>query len=399
MKRGDDGIFQEITTKNNDAMKKRILFIDGDYRLQVGEKHDHGLPIALLDMAPYLRNFGYDVHCTTMNQATKVEGHFDYVGYSSLGAPMGLAIEKCRVLVRQFPRSQVVLGGKISHCFDDAGMKRLNHEGAELCTGWGEHFFTNHQEVAFENYPSWHRVDFETLGVDRKTRWCNVMTSRGCPYQCNFCHNTERKVHYFNEDRVADNIELLFDMGRKYINIVDDIFTLDAGRMRRIYNTLKQRGIHIENRVRFISHINHINHESVKTMKLYQPLQVAIGVESGDDKMLELMGKSTNYKRIVERLSMLAGEVKLQALLLIGFPGETEESLQKTLALAKLVKKLGAINTVSLYQPIPKTVGYEMALDHGEILSSSIDNKKLSYLDRNLTAEMLLDYRQRILAA
>jgi radical SAM superfamily enzyme YgiQ (UPF0313 family) len=386
-------------TKNNDAMKKRILFIDGDYKLQDGKKLDYGLPIALLDMAPYLRKFGYDVHCTTMNKAAGVEGHFDYVGYSTLGAPMDVAIERCRDLVRQFPQSQVILGGKVSHCFDEAGMKRLHNEGAELCTGWGEHFFTNQQEVEFENYPSWQRVDFETLGVDRKTRWCNVMTSRGCPYRCNFCHNTERKVHYFNEDRVADNIGLLLDMGREYIHIVDDIFTLDAERMRRIYNTLKRRRIPIENRVRFFSHINHINSESIKAMKLYQPIRVSVGVESGDDKMLELMDKCTNYKRIVKRLSMLAGEVKLQVLLLIGFPGETKESLQKTLALAKLVKKWGAINTVSLYQPIPKTVGYEMALEHGEILCSSIDNKKLSYLDRNLTAEMLLDYRQRILVA
>lgn len=381
------------------TLNKRILFVDGDYNLQVGEKHDHGLPIALLDMAPYLRRFGHEVLCTTMKKIDQVQGEFDYVGYSALGAPVDNVVEKCRGLVNRFPDSQIILGGKITHCFDQKSTKILNKEGIELCIGWGEHFFTGGQEVDFNTYPSWQKIDFETLGVEKKAWWCNMMTSRGCPYSCNFCHNTENKIHYFSEDRIADNIDLLFSLGRKYINIVDDIFTLSTERMQRIHSALKRLGIPIENRVRFFSHINHINADSIEAMKLYQPFQVAVGVESGDDRMLELMGKHTNYKRIIERFSLLSKEIQTHVLLLIGFPGETEESLKKTLALAKLVKSWGAMCSVSLYQPIPKTVGYEMALKKGKILSSSIDNKKLSYLDRNLTADVLMDYRQRILDA
>ena len=83
-------------------------------------------------------------------------------------------------------------------------------------------------------------------------------------------------------------------------------------------------------------------------------------------------------------------------LFLIGFPGETEDSLNNTLNFIKKTKNILLSNWVSYYQPVPNTVGYNLAKKNGKFLSEGKSNIEITYIDNNLSKEILIKYKNLI---
>jgi radical SAM superfamily enzyme YgiQ (UPF0313 family) len=168
--------------------------------------------------------------------------------------------------------------------------------------------------------------------------------------------------------------------------------------MEGLYNELKSRKIDIENRNEFFTHVNHINAETLKWMKMYKPFRVNVGVESGDDRMLELMGKGFDTETAFQKLKMLheALRVLIGTLFLIGFPGETEESLRNTLQFIQRIRPFAG-SWVSYYQPVRGTKGYEMAMARNNEVKPGRRNTSITYVDPNLTKKLLFKYNYRMM--
>ena len=166
------------------------------------------------------------------------------------------------------------------------------------------------------------------------------MTSRGCPFHCRFCHNTEKKVSFFNVKRTVSNIELLLKLNVGAILLLDDIFTIKSSHMEQIYNELENRGLNIKEKCEFFTHVNFVTETTVKWMKKYSPIQVQIGIESGDDEMLRQMAKGFDSEKALNSIKMLyKNRINIFALFLIGFPGESLNSLNNTFRFIKKIKK------------------------------------------------------------
>jgi radical SAM superfamily enzyme YgiQ (UPF0313 family) len=362
-------------------------------RREVAERRN---PIAILDLGGYLRSFGHTVDCYYLDQLNGPPMHnnsYDLVGLSVLQALKENAPLKDAIYLKKRFGTEVVVGGKWTQTIREDEKPYLTNNGIRVCVGAGENYFIN-QEIDFKEYPSWDRVDFETLNDVRP----DIMSTRGCPYHCYFCHNTEKKLSFFSAKRTVDNIELLFNLGAKNIFFCDDIFTLRASHMEDLYNELKRRNINIENRNEFFTHINDINTDTLKWIKAYKPSRVNIGIESGDDRMLGLMGKGFNSKIAFEKLKMLYDEIKLPigTLFIIGFPGETEESLRNTLLFIQRIRPLAG-SWVSYYQPVLGTKGYDMAKSRVKKMKSGSRNTSITYVDPNLTKKLLLTYHYRMM--
>ena len=168
--------------------------------------------------------------------------------------------------------------------------------------------------------------------------------------------------------------------------------------MEDLYNELKKRNINIETRNEFFLHINHINTDTLKWIKAYKPFRVNVGIESGDDRMLGLMGKGFDSKIAFEKLKMLYDEIHLPigTLFIIGFPGETEESLRNTLLFIQRIRPLAG-SWVSYYQPVLGTKGYDMAMSRVKKMKSGCRNTSITYVDPNLTKTLLLTYHYRMM--
>jgi radical SAM superfamily enzyme YgiQ (UPF0313 family) len=348
-------------------------------------------PIAILDLAAYLRSFGHTVDCYYLDQLNGHQMHnksYDVVGLSVLQALKENAPLKDALYLKKRFRTETVVGGKWTQTIKEDQKTYLTNNDIKISIGAGEDYFIN-REIDFKEYPSWDRRDFETLNDVRS----DIMSTRGCPYHCHFCHNTEKKLFFFSAKRTADNIEILFSLGMNSIFFCDDIFTLRASHMEDLYNELKRRNINIENRNEFFTHINQINIDTLKWIKAYKPFRVNVGIESGDDRMLGLMGKGFDSKTAFEKLKMLYDEIQLSigTLFIIGFPGETEESLRNTLHFIQRIRPLAG-SWVSYYQPVRGTKGYDMAMSRDKRMKVGRRNTSITYVDPNLTKRILFKY-------
>lgn len=360
------------------------------------EKAEQRNPIALLDLAAYLREFGHYVDCYYLDQLAKLNGKwisYDLVGLSVLQVLSEETSLKDSLYLKKKYGTHTVIGGKWAQTLSEQQKGRFENEGIEVYIGQGERYFIN-QSIDFESYPSWDRCDFETLQDVR----ADVMSTRGCPYHCHFCHNTEKKLSFFSPQRTADNIQLLFDLGVQRIFFCDDILTLRASHMAKLYEGMKRGNIPFENRTEFFTHINHLQSEILEWIKRFKPYQVNVGVESGDDRMLDAMGKGFDSQTAYERLRKLHDftGVRIGTLFLIGFPGETEESLRNTLRFIERIRPFAGV-WVSYYQPVPGTKGYQMAMERKGKIKPGRRNMSISYVDPNLSWKTLFQYNYRMM--
>ncbi len=248
-------------------------------------------PISLLDLAAFLRARGHAVDCYFMDQlpgpgAEPPGKTYDLTGLSVLQAlDESFPLRDALHLKKTF-NARTVVGGKWTETMPDAQRDAMRDGGIEVCVGQGERYF-DPGWADFASYPSWDPADFRTLGEVNE----EIMSTRGCPYRCNFCHNTEKKLSFFSASRTADNIELLLRLGSRSIFIVDDIFTLRAAHMSELLEELRRRGVDIRGKNRFFSHVNHLSPDILRQIAAYAPETIQLGIESGDDRMLKLMGK------------------------------------------------------------------------------------------------------------
>ena len=338
-------------------------------------------PIAILDLASYYRMRGSEVRTKYVRDAGAEDFEWaSWVGLSVLSGdgkdPVRYAMDVCVVYGKR-----VVIGGKWVRTYqgnrDVSGVSFIEEDG-EILVGGSTGDLTGH--------PPWDACDFDTLGSTQDS----VMSSRGCPYRCNFCHNTEPSTRYFHPERTISNIALLRQRGIKNIMIVDDVFTLDLRNMQTIRKGIERKSREVGDTFRFFTHVGHVNEFMIREIQKWDPSWVEIGVESGDAGQLRRMGKTFTPEDAKISLRMLrdAG-IKVHALFLAGYPGETVESLGNTRHFIDDVRDcLGYIH-VSFYQPVVGTVGHAEAIERRPGFGGGSNNQEVSYIDPNITEAIL----------
>jgi radical SAM superfamily enzyme YgiQ (UPF0313 family) len=202
----------------------------------------------------------------------------------------------------------------------------------------------------------------------------SVVTSRGCPYECIFCSApawTGRKVRYRTPSLCVDEIEELAALGFTEITIEDDLFTLYKKHFLAVCGELVRRNTGI--RWNAFSRVDTINPETVATMARAGCQAICFGVESGNQEMLDLVKKNSDLAKVREAMRMTqdAG-ISALASFIIGLPGETEETLRKTVEFANSLRdEFGSLYGFHVLAPFPGTEVRERAEHYGlQILTS-----------------------------
>ncbi len=351
-------------------------------------------PIAMMDLAAYGRAFGHEVD-VAYDEGQAISGNYDMVGVSAVVVDDDV-IDLLRSLRRRYS-GRLILGGKGAVTLADESRTMLDQLNVEVFEGPGERLLNADLPIDYATYPTWDREDSHLLKDTYNTK--ELMSSRGCPYHCHFCNNTEPKVKFFLPERTVSNAEMLFSIqGCNRVFFVDDIFAFRASNMMAILREADGRGLELRKRTQFFIHVNHIDDERLDAIDAYDPAEMQVGIESGDDKMLQAMGKTFTAAKAEDRLKALHGRGHhVACLFLMGFPGETRESLQHTVDFALRNRQYMSGWWVSYYQPVPGTKGWCMArerLGH-ELTGHWITD--VSYVDPNLTAEDLTNARWAIM--
>ena len=168
-------------------------------------------------------------------------------------------------------------------------------------------------------------------------RIASILTARGCPYNCHFCGNNSLwngNVRYRSIDNVIEEIKQIRDkLDVLLFWIEDDLFGSDS-RVREFC----KKAIDNELNIKWMCHIrcDSISEETLFLMKEAGCLEVQVGVESGDDSILQAINKNLTIKQI-ESFFLLAKRIGINiwATFIFGLYGENKETIKKSIALSK----------------------------------------------------------------
>src|SRR5262249_19044094 len=166
-----------------------------------------------------------------------------------------------------------------------------------------------------------------------------LITSRGCPFSCSFCDRSTsgRKGRMHGVEYVVRMCRHLVDLGVRHIIFVDDLFTVQKRRVVEICEAFIEHGF------RFTwscnSHPNLLDAATMKLMKRAGCWQIAYGIESGSQRILDVVKREVRLPRMRETLRMTreAG-IRAKGYLMIGHPTEGLDSLAETEAFLKEVE-------------------------------------------------------------
>jgi len=182
-----------------------------------------------------------------------------------------------------------------------------------------------------------------------------IITGRGCPYSCSFCASSKMhggKVRFNSAKNVINEFLYLRDeFGVEMVNVLDDTFILNKKRVYEICKGLKDQEI----KWFCLTRVDCIDKDLLIEMKKSGCLSVAIGFESGSDRLLKLMNKKATIKAARECVKIVAQTgLLMNGQLICGFPTETDEDVELT---EKFIKDNPEVDTFGLhmFQPFPGT--------------------------------------------
>lgn len=168
-----------------------------------------------------------------------------------------------------------------------------------------------------------------------------VITSRGCPFQCSFCVTSRvfgKKFRARTSKSVLDELEWLKDVyDADAFTFYDDTVTFDQKRIIEICEEMRKRKIGLPWDCQ--TRVDRISKEILVKMKEAGCQQVFFGIESGSQKILDAVKKGTTVEQN-ERAIKLAKETGLfvAVSVIVGYPGETAETLKQTFNFLKKTK-------------------------------------------------------------
>ncbi len=174
----------------------------------------------------------------------------------------------------------------------------------------------------------------EVMGaIGSAGKFTTIVTSRGCPFDCNFCACSAfsgRRVRYRSPEEVVEELELLSSEGYEEVGFVDDNFLLREKRVKKICNLIKERNLDLNFWVE--GRVDQASREVLDSLAEAGCKTIYFGLESGVQKILDYYEKNTTLelnRRAVEN-SKKSGIENVIGSFIVGAPIEDGEDLRKT---------------------------------------------------------------------
>ncbi len=224
--------------------------------------------------------------------------------------------------------------------------------------------------------PSWDLVDITkyktALQYCKKNPVGGMETSRGCIGRCVYCNKNIFGYIFRTKsiNRVVDEMEYLLNIGFREIHIHDDCFSTDLERAKGICDEIIRRKLNFLWNLPSGLRVNTVDRELFEKMHAAGCYRVAFGVESGDQKILNNIRKGIKIEQVRKAFKM-AKETGLEtvAYLMFGLPGDTEETMQKTIDFAKELDADMAKFDITI--PLPGTPLHAQLKQEGYITAKS----------------------------
>ncbi len=278
--------------------------------------------------------------------------------------------------------------------FATSNPEKYVNAGATVISGEPEFYFLNNKDfindtnkkiVQFENnlslddlpYPEWENLikgNKDVSSLFGKYNSIPILGTRGCPYSCfKYCVyplQQGRKVRQRDPKKIVDEIEYWRKKNYEMFIFRDPVFSINRKHTIEFCEELIKRELNI----RFIieTHLRILDEDLIVILKKAGLKGVKVGVESVDEKVLKDSGRFTIAKDAqLEKIRELENhKVQISAMYILGFPTDTENTINKTIDYAKKLNTTYA--QFSIWTPYPGTPVYQEYKD--KITSERFDN-------------------------
>ncbi len=170
-----------------------------------------------------------------------------------------------------------------------------------------------------------------------KNRYLSLYSSRGCPYQCSYCHRIfGRRFRFHSAARIVEEIKYF----KKFypiddVEFFDDIFNLNHQRIFEFCDLLQKEGLRLK-----LSFPNGVRSDILTEEELRVLIDAGLyfcsfSLESGSPRIQRLIGKNLDIQKFLKIVESAARQgVFCNGYSMLGFPTETEAEIRQTIDVA-----------------------------------------------------------------
>lgn len=364
-------------------------------------------PLGLLSIAAVLEKEGHQVWVLDLNIVPNDLEKFlawkpDIVGITATTPLIKEAWRLAKICKKK--KLPVILGGPHVSALPEESLKKgmvdvvVRHEGEqtmkELCRVWprftkilGISYVRNGRVIHNSDHPLIKNLDnlpfpaYHLLGdisgystpqpvLTRQKRTLTLVTSRGCPYHCNYCYKG-----VFGDIWRAHSPEYILDLWEylvkefeiKEIGVQDDTFNLDPKRVEKICDGLLKRKIKTSWTTAQGLRADRITKFLLAKMKKAGFYRTGFGIEAGSQEMINKMGKNLDLAKAAEAIAFCKKlGIESMGYFIIGNIGENEKTIQETINFA--IKIDPDIAHFVIATPLPGSPLFEQIKREGKFL-------------------------------
>ncbi len=206
------------------------------------------------------------------------------------------------------------------------------------------------------------------IGTGPVTSDISILSSRGCPYNCIYCHKIwPKKQITRSSENIFNEVKTYYDCGFRRFTFLDDIFNLRKDVSGKFFEMaiakLPGSQFFFPNGLR----ADILTEEFIDLMVEAGTVDVALALESGSPRIQKLIHKNLNLEKFLANIKYFAEKhphVFLELQTMFGFPTETEEEALMTLDTIKKVKWIDFPN-LHVLKIFPNSEIYKLAIENG----------------------------------
>ena len=407
-------------------------------------------PMGLAYIASFLEKKGYLVRildAAVLGMSLKdveqflKDDYFDIIGVTMLTPAYSAALNIFKIIKKVSPRTVTVCGGPHPTALPRETLEEIK-ELDIVCMGEGEHTmyeivksleenedFSKIKGIAFRQddkivinalrpyeknldsfpIPARHLlpVDKYSLTASRTSggRYCpTVIVARGCPFRCAFCYRIFGSTfRHHSIERIIEELKLLINKYQaSQVNLEADTISLNKKFLIGLCDAIISNRINKKIKWTCESRVDAMDEDVLKKMKEAACWQISYGVESGVQRLLDIILKGIRLEQI-ERIFKLTKKhrISIRSFFMLGLPTETREESYQTIEFGKKLDADWAQFTLTI--PYPGTYLYSLVKDSEDLKSRNWDEYntwggwkggRLPYVTKGRTEEELRELQK-----
>lgn len=206
--------------------------------------------------------------------------------------------------------------------------------------------------------------------LSKKKRTLTLISSRGCPYHCNYCYKG-----VFGDRWRAHSAEYVLDLWEYLVKefeieemgVEDDTFNLDPKRVEKICDGLIKRKIKTSWTTAQGLRADRITKSLLTKMKKAGFYRTGFGIEAGSQEMVDKIGKNLDLTKVSRAISACR-QLRIESMgyFMIGNAGENEKTMQATIDFA--IKLDPDMAHFTIANPLPGSPLFDQVKKDGEFL-------------------------------